>query len=161
MSDDATKPPATADLLMTLIEEIRGLRADMRIRGGLPDAKIGKSPKNWKGPSYDGKQASDCPSDFLLEYAGFQEWRADKARSEGDMKYVASNEREALICRRWAAINKGVKAPEKPAWGTPKTAPAADEAPTTQDSRREQEPPAAKPKWGATGGAWSKKANGS
>jgi hypothetical protein len=161
VSDEAPKPPTTSDLLSTLIDEIRGLRADMRIRGGLPDTKIGKAPKNWKGPSYEGKQASDCPSDFLLEYAGYQEWRADAGRAEGNLKYVASNEREALICRRWAAVNKGVKAPEKPAWGAAKPAAAADDvAPTTQDSRREQEP-AAKPKWGATGGAWgAKKASG-
>lgn len=162
MSDEASKPLTTSDLLSMLIDEIRGLRADMRIRGGLPDMKVGKPPKNWKGPSYEGKQASDCPSDFLLEYAGFQEWRADTARAEGDLKYVASNERAALICRRWAAVNKGVKAPERPAWGAQKAAAASDEAPTTQDSRREAEQPAAaKPKWGATGGAWgAKKASG-
>lgn len=159
MSDEAPKPLTTSDLLSTLIEEIRGLRADMRIRGGLPDTKIGKGPKNWKGPSFEGKQASDCPSDFLLEYAGYQEWRADKARSEGDMKYVASNEREAAICRRWAAVNKAVKAPERPAWNAgQKAAAPADEAPTTQDSRREAEQPAAgaKPKW-TTGGNWGAK----
>jgi hypothetical protein len=153
----------TSDLLSTLIEEIRGLRADMRIRGGLPDTKIGKGPKNWKGPSFEGKQASDCPSDFLLEYAGYQEWRADKARSEGDMKYVASNEREAAICRRWAAVNKAVKAPERPTWnaGQKAAAPPTDEAPTTQDSRRETEQPAAgaKPKW-TTGGGWGAKKAG-
>lgn len=159
MSAEASKQATTSDLLSTLIDEIRGLRADMRARAGLPDTKIGKAPKKWTGPSYDGKQASDCPSDFLLMYAEYQEWRAATARSEGDMKYVASNERDALICRRWAAVNKGVKAPEKPAWGSAPKAPT-DEAPTTQDSRREGEQPATatKPKWTA-GGGW-KKANG-
>lgn len=161
MSDDAPKPPSAVDLLSVLIDEIRGLRADMRLRGGLPDLKIGKPPKNWNGPSYEGRTASDCPSDFLLEYAAYQEWRADTSRAEGKLKYVASNEREAAICRRWATANKNVRPPEKQGgWATPKQ---DDAPPDTQNSRREGEQPATatRPKWGASSGGWgNKKASG-
>lgn len=146
MSDDA-KPPTTADLLATLIAEIRGLRDDMRKRGGLPDVKIGKSKKH---PEYEGKVASECPAEFLLEHAGFLEWKADKNREEGKMDYVARDEREALMCRRWAAVNRHVKAPERAGFRKP------DEAPDTQDSKRDPAQPATetRPKWGGSG--WKK-----
>lgn len=151
-TDAAPKPPSTADLLMLLIGEIRGLREDMRRRSGLPDVKIGKSKKH---PEYEGKAASECPADFLLDHAGFLEWKADKARAEGKTEYVARDEREALMCRRWAAVNRGViaaPAAEKPAW---RKAEPKEEAPDTQDSKRDA--PAAtetRSKWG--GGGWKK-----
>ena len=110
------KPAAsTADLLLTLIEEIRGLRDDMRKRGGLPDVKIGKAKmRDWQGPSYEGRAASECPADFLLEYAGFLEWKAGKDREKGEDGYATKGERDALMARRWAAVNRGViAAPER------------------------------------------------
>lgn len=151
MSADTPKPPTTADLLSTLIDEIRGLRDDMRKRGGLPDVRIGKSKKH---PEYEGKTASECPSEFLLEHAGFLEWKADKARSEGKMDYVARDEREARMCRQWAAVNRHVKAPERPTFRRQDDAP-----PDTQDSRRDAAQPQTETrgKWGG-GGGWSKKA---
>lgn len=155
MSDGA-KPTTTADLLSTLIDEIRGLREDMRRRAGLPEVRIGKSKKH---PECEGKMASDCPPDVLLEIAGFLEWKADKSRAEGKMDYVARDEREALMLRRWAAVNKGIAAPDrKTAWR--REEPKADEAPDTQNSRRDAAQPATetRPKWG--GGGWSKKAGG-
>lgn len=154
MSDGASKPSSTADLLSTLIDEIRGLRDDMRRRVGLPDVRIGKSRKH---PEYEGKTASECPAEFLLDHAGFLEWKADKARAEGKLDYVARDEREALMCRRWAAVNRDVKAPERKGWGRPAAETKADDAPPdTKDSRREpaQQPATeTRPKWG---GGWKK-----
>lgn len=151
---DAPKPPTTSDLLVTLIEEFRGLRADMRQRGGLPDTRIGKMPKTWNGPSYEGKQASECPGDFLLEYAGFLEWKADASRAKGDMKWVPQNEREALMCRRWAAVNRDVKPPPKPSFRKPDAAPPAD-APAQGSTA---EPP--KTKWSSGANGWRKPQQG-
>lgn len=155
MSAEAPKALTTADLLMALITEIKGLRDDMRKRGGLPDVKIGKSKKH---PEYEGKVASECPADFLLEYASFLEWKAGKNREEGKMDYVARDEREALICRKWAAVNRGVvAAPERPTFRRP----AQDDAPPdTKDSRRDGTQPATetRPKWSG-GGTWKKAGN--
>lgn len=149
---DASSPPTTTELLLALIAEIKGLRDDMRKRGGLPDVKIGKSKKH---PEYEGKVASECPADFLLEYASFLEWKAGKNREEGKMDYVARDEREALMCRRWAAVNRGVVvAPERPTFRRP----AQDDAPPdTKDSRRDGAQPATetRPKWSG-GGTWKK-----
>ena len=148
---DAPKPLSTADLLMTLIDEIRGLRADMRLSRGLPDVKLGKSKKH---PEYEGKAASECPSDFLIEHAEFLEWKADKNRAEGNMGYVARDEREALMCRRWAAVNRDVKAPPKPSFRKAEE-PSGDAAPVTNPS----EP--AKTKWSSGNSGWAqKKASG-
>lgn len=160
MSDDTAKTPTTADLLHRLIGEIVGLREDMRRRSGLPDTRIGKNKKH---PASEGKQASECPPDVLLDYAEMLEWKADKNRDEGKMQYVAKDERDALICRRWAAFNRGiVAAPERPAFR--KQAPP-DDPPDTQDSRRDpgQQPATeTRPKWGGNGGGsnWTKRAGG-
>lgn len=150
MTTEAPKPPTTADLLLTLISEIRGLRADMRLSRGLPDVKIGKSKKH---PEYEGKASSECPADFLLDYAGYLEWKADKNRAEGKMEYVGRDEREALMCRRWAAVNRDVKPPPKPSFRKQDD----DAVPDTQDSQRAPDQSGERPKWGAPGG-WSKKA---
>lgn len=151
MSDDAPKPPTTADLLATLVAEIRGMRDDMRKRGGLPDVKIGKSKKH---PEYEGRAASECPADVLLDHAGFLEWKADMNRKEGKLDYVPRDEREALMCRRWATVNRNVKAPERAGFRKPD---AKDEAPDTQDSKRDPAQPATetRPKWGGSSG-WKK-----
>lgn len=146
MSADAPKPASTADLLLTLIDEIRGLRDDMRRRSGLPDVKIGKATmRDWAGPSYEGKAASDCPADFLLEYAGFLEWKAGKNRADGKEHYAATNEREALMCRRWAAINKHVR-----------SAASGRSSETVQDGQAPDD--TTKPKWG--GNNWAKRGDG-
>ena len=154
MSDAAApKSPSTADLLSTLIDEIRGLRDDLRRRSGLPEVKIGKSKKF---PEYEGKLASDCPPDVLIDIAGFLEWKAAKDREEGKDAFAAKGEREALMLRRWAATNKSVAAPEKPAFRRP--ASKDDAAPDTQDSRRnpgQQPATETRPKWGG-GGGWKK-----
>ena len=159
MSGEAPKPPTTSDLLATLIDEIRGLRADLRQRAGLPDARIGKNPSKWAGPNYEGKQASECPSDFLLEYAGFLEWKADDNRAQGKMKYVPANEREALMCRRWAAVNKHLVAPAaKPAWSKPADKAPDAPAPATTTAAAPAAVPA--PKWNSNGSGWRKPAQG-
>lgn len=155
MSGEAPKPPTTSDLLVTLIEEIRGLRSDMRQRGGLPDVRIGKgAPKDWRGPSYEGKQASECPGEFLLGYAALLEWKAGKNREDGKDGYAAGNEREALMCRRWAAVNRAiaVPAPEKTSFRKPDAAPPAD-TPAQQGAASAEAP---KAKWSG-GGGWQKK----
>lgn len=145
----------TAELLAQIRDEIRGLREDSRRRGGLPDVRIGKCKKC---PEYEGKVASECPADALLEYASFLEWKADKGREEGKMQYVASNEREALMCRRWATVNRGlVAAPEKMPFRRP--APQEDAPPDTQNSRQAQPTTETRAKW-TSGGTWKKASGG-
>ena len=160
MSGEAPKPPTTSDLLATLIDEIRGLRADLRQRSGLPDVRIGKcKTRDWTGPDYEGKAASDCPSDFLLVYAGFLEWGAGKNREEGKDGYAATSEREALMCRRWAAVNKHLVAPAaKPAWSKPADKAPDAPAPATTTAAAPASAPA--PKWNSNGSGWRKPAQG-
>lgn len=157
MSGEAPKSSSTADLLSTLIDEIRGLRADLTRNAALPDLKIRKAKmRDWKGPSYEGRVASECPSDFLLEYAGFLEWMAGAKAKDGDEGAARQAANHATLARRWATFNKHIRPPEKQGgWAAPKQ----DEAPPdTQDSRREGDTAAApKAKWG---GGWPKKANG-
>jgi hypothetical protein len=153
MSADAAKPATTSDLLLRLIDEMVGLRDDMRRRSGLPDVKIGKSKKFQE---YEGKTASECPADVLLDIAGFLEWKAAKDREEGKEAFAAKGEREALMLRRWATVNRDVKAPEKKTgWTRPE--PKSDAPPDTQNSRRDPAQPATetRPKWGG-GGGWKK-----
>lgn len=152
MSTEA-KPTTTADLLSTLIDEIRGLRDDLRVRSGLPDAKIGKAKmRDWTGPSYEGQAASDCPPDFLLEYAGFLEWKAGKDRESGKDGYAAQGERVALMCRRWAAVNKHIRPAERPAFRRP--------AEPEQEGEAGAAPDPQKTVWSSGKTAWSKKAVG-
>jgi len=107
----SSETPTITELLVSLVSETRGLREDMRRRAGLPDVRIGKNKKH---PGYEGKTASECPPDVLLDYAELLEWKSDKSRAEGKMEYVAKDERAALMCRRWAAVNRGaVAAPER------------------------------------------------
>lgn len=148
MSDP--KQPNTADLLIEIRDAINGLRDDMRRRSGLPDVKIGKSKmRDWTGPDMEGKAASECPADFLLAYADFLEWKAGKNREEDKEAYAVQSERAALMCRRWAAVNRGiVAAPEKPTFRRP-TEPAPD---ATQ-----ADPAAPKTTWSG-GSGWAKKA---
>lgn len=157
MSTDAPKAPTTSELLQRLVDEIVGLREDQRRRSGLPDTRIGKTKKH---PEYEGRVASECPADFLLDYAEFLEWKAGKNRDDGKMQYVARDERDALICRRWAAVNRGLVAtPEKPAFRRPVA--QEEPAPDTQNSQRDPSQPATetRPRWGG-GGGWQRKAGG-
>jgi hypothetical protein len=145
-------------LLVTLIEEIRGLRSDMEARTGPPgDPVIGKSSSKAKFPSCEGKRASECPWDFLEEYASFLQWKCDNPR-EGSEKYVKRDARDAALCMRWAMINRGkVPGPSqatakktftRPAERAPEAAPTAQgDAPKTNGTT-----------WSSGGSKWSKPA---
>ena len=154
MSTDAppAKPNAN-ELLALLLEEFRGLREDLRRRSGLPDVKIGKAKmRDWAGQSYEGQAASQCPAEFLLEYAGFLEWKAGKDREKGEDNYASRGERDALICRKWAAVNRGVvvEPPKRPAFSRP-AGPAAP--PPAQG----EAPPLTKTgAWGGNKSGWGK-----
>ncbi len=79
-----------------------GRVADLReIQGERGDPKIGKRPKTWEGDFPEGLRASQCHPDFLDEYAGLLDWKADHPR-EGKEKYADYDRRDAARCRRWA-----------------------------------------------------------
>lgn len=147
---DGKPQPTTADLLSTLIDEIRGLRDDMRRRSGLPDVRLGKNKKH---PEYEGKVASESPPDVLLDYAGFLEWKAGQDREKGKEGYAVQAEREAVMCRRWAAANRGVvAAPEKQGFRRPE--PKREDA-AAEDAAQTPQPAGQRPGWGS-GSGWKK-----
>lgn len=130
-------------VLLEIRDELRGLREDQRRNSGLPDVKIGKgSPKDWRGPSYEGRCASECPADFLLEYAALLEWKASKQAEEGKEFYAKTAVRDATLCRKWAAVNRAV-----------------EPAPQTQDSRRAPAESGAEQKrgWSSGGTTWGQR----
>jgi len=161
VSDSQTAKPNTNELLALLLEEFRGLRADLRRRTGLPDVKIGKATmREWTGQSYEGRAASECPADFLLEYAGFLEWKANKDREKGEDKYLAyaeRSERDALVCRKWAAANRGVVVePPKKSFARPAER-SPDAAPPPAQGEAETPAPPAKTTWSGGGkSGWGK-----
>jgi hypothetical protein len=79
------------------------------------DMEVRRDPKRWNGPSQVGKRMSECPADFLLEYASFHEWAANKSKSEPeprlDNKGRPWYERDFLIAKlaRGFAKRNGAK----------------------------------------------------
>lgn len=114
------------ELLAAVLDEIKGLRADMKARPQAPsgaqtsggpvtpaaadsdlDGQYGnepvyKDPPRWKGQSYKGVRLSECPSDYLDALAEFHEWKAANPLpgKEGNTAYST---RDAARCRGWAA----------------------------------------------------------
>lgn len=78
---------------------------------------ITKDPPRWDGPSYVGRVMSECPADYLLNLAGFFEWKAKKGREENPPRcndkgkpWYERDELTAKLARGWAARN-GQSAP--------------------------------------------------
>ena len=65
-----------------------------QIQGEHGNPEIGRMPKNWHGPSFEGLRASECAPDFL-------DWKADNPR-EGKEKYAKYDRLNGARCRRWA-----------------------------------------------------------
>ena len=78
-----------------------GVATVAQIRGDKGDPKIGKAPKNWHGPSFDGCVASECTPEYLDFHADFLDWKADNPRP-GKEQYAKYDRADAARCRRWA-----------------------------------------------------------
>ena len=78
------------------------------------DQAARKDPKAWKGDSYEGRNYSDCPPDYLNALASLFDWMADRddeagAKGETNAKgYPMSGKwkrEDAALARDWAAYN--------------------------------------------------------
>lgn len=104
------------------------------IQGDRGDPRIGKKPKKWDGEFYEGRRASECPPDFLDEYANLLDWKADNPR-EGKEQYAKYDRLDAARCRRWAIeIREGRVKQTPEARPTPQSAGDHEPWPTGGDA---------------------------
>ncbi len=110
-----------------------------QIRGERGNPKIGKAPKNWDGPSFEGCVASECSPDYLDFHADFLDWKASNPRP-GKEKYAQYDRADAARCRRWAIeIREGRYKQEARVIEGP---PPAEEPPGTVWTAGNEGPPA-------------------
>ena len=90
--------------------------AQMAERFGDPEVR--KDPRRWAGESYVGAKYSQCPSDYLLVMAEFQEFKAgmdakkpDPAKHSNGTPYYVYNRKDASLARGWARRNEGKALP--------------------------------------------------
>lgn len=127
--------PTTDQRIERLTEEVRDLRAIMLAmlsgplasegdaRGQYGDPKVRFDPRTWRARSWKGAVASQCPADYLEQYADSLESMAQKEEKDGkEYKGKPScfyTRRDASLVRRWALMKRlGSVAnaePEKPA----------------------------------------------
>jgi hypothetical protein len=105
------------------------------------DPKVRKDPKRWAGESYVGATYSRCPSEYLVELAGYMEWIADKEAQKPEPKrhrngtpFYEYDLKNAALARGWALRNEG-KAFSPPVQETAMDAPfgSDDQAPVNYD----------------------------
>lgn len=94
------------------------------------DIKIPLDPKQWRGPSYKGRPASQCPPEFLDMVASFFQWAGETAEREGT-EYKGKPEaprkfRDARLARGWALRHRL----SGKTFDTPKPATSTTTAPT-------------------------------
>lgn len=78
--------------------------AELDSKYGNPDVR--KDPPRWKGASQVGKRFSDCPPEFLDEFASFCDWKAgkdDEKNTDDGRKYAGYARKDAARARGWAA----------------------------------------------------------
>lgn len=94
------------------------------------DMEIKRDPKRWIGDSCVGRRMSECPADYLLEYASFHEWAGNKGKAEDpprlDNKQRPWFERDFLIAKLARGFAK--RAAAKPQNGAPRPRPAPAQA---------------------------------
>lgn len=125
---------AIADLQLR-VAKLESAKATPAPSGGYPPAQAGevaddkllafewanmqirKDPPRWAGPSYVGQRMTDCTAEYLLSYAGFHEWKAQKGREEDPPRlnskgkpWHESDSLTAKIARGWAARKDRVSA---------------------------------------------------
>jgi hypothetical protein len=88
--------------------------ADSDLDSKYGDPKVPTNPRDWKGPSFKGRQFSECPAEFLDLLADTLEYFATKADEKdertGSGKPVSDYKRkDASRARGWAArVRKGI-----------------------------------------------------
>ncbi len=78
---------------------------EMDDKYGNPEVR--RDPKRWSGESCVGHKFSDCPADYLLVTAEFNEWKASNPRVGDDPKWQKYAIKDAALARGWAARNQG------------------------------------------------------
>jgi hypothetical protein len=91
--------------------------SDRELAGQYGDPQVRKDPKDWRGPSMEGRRFSECPADFLLALAEISDWKAEKdleKNTEESLKYAKYAKRDARLARGWAIKGgeRAVRAPE-------------------------------------------------
>jgi hypothetical protein len=64
--------------------------------------KVGFDPRNWKGPSFKGKRASECSPEFLEAYAEALSWMAAHPKEGADPKKSEYNRLDSARARSWS-----------------------------------------------------------
>ena len=102
------------------------------------DMTIQKDPPRSKFPSQVGKKMSECPPGYLLDYASFYEWKAEKGREETPVRlnnkgkpWHESDSLIAKVARGWAARlqDKPGVAKAKPKTKTPARSDSDEDVP--------------------------------
>ncbi len=78
---------------------------EMDDKYGNPEVR--RDPKRWSGESCVGRKFSDCPADYLLVTAEFNEWKASNPREGDDPKWQKYAIKDAALARGWAVRNQG------------------------------------------------------
>lgn len=73
--------------------------ADLDRDGG--DPKVRVLPRAWKGEDLRGRRFSECPENFLGQFAHLLEWRAGRNTEEGKVRWAIADAREAALARAW------------------------------------------------------------
>lgn len=90
------------------LETSSGLYVSEReLDGPKGDFRIPFDPRDWKGKACKGRNASQCPPEFLDLFASFCKWSAENPRVKpGREQYAAQDiQREryrGALCRSWA-----------------------------------------------------------
>ncbi len=99
---------------------------DADLDGQHGDPKIRMRVRDWAGPDMKGKLASQCPPEFLDEYAKILDWAAGKDAKSDDVdkrKYAPLVRKDAARCRGWARRLReggGATVLTTPAWAADK-----------------------------------------
>lgn len=81
------RPQPAAAPQVTSAGDLIASDAELDSQYGNPE--IRKDPPRWTGQSYAGARMSECPTDYLLNLAGFFDWKAQKDDEQNAVVAVA------------------------------------------------------------------------